>query len=514
MEPLALIAGVATMVAGVIFIFIAKIQRTRAELEVQKLVHEAEKKRDQLLAKAREEARETTDELKRQVQAEKESSLKVLRSKEDDLKTRSQNLGQEGQRLKEQEQSLLLRQQQLNAEKQQLERSRTDLNQLVEREKSELLKISRMSRDEALALLLEKLTSEADLDAKAYAVKKLEAAKSKADEEAREIIVDAMQRLSQQVTSDNTTTAIHLPKDDLKGKIIGREGRNIRTFERVTGVDLIIDETPETITLSSFDSYRREIARRTLERLIADGRIHPGSIEEFAAKAAGEMDVETLKLAEQTFFEAGFTDIHPDIVKVFGKLRYRMSYGQNQLQHSLQVMELCDYMAQELKLDRKLARRCGLLHDIGKAVDKGTYGTHPALGYELAARCNEKPIVCNAIAAHHEGVEVTSIYTTLTAVADAISAARPGARRENTEKYFERMQKLEQVASAFPGVEKVYAMRAGREVRVSVEASKVSDLDGVTLTRDIARAIEKNVEYPGDVKVTLIRETRFVEFAR
>jgi len=323
-----------------------------------------------------------------------------------------------------------------------------------------------------------------------------------------------MQRLAHEVTTESTTSQIELPKEEMKGKIIGKEGRNIRAFEEVTGVDVIIDDHPKQIVVSAFDSYRREIAKRAMDKLILDGRIHPSRIEEVVKETEKLVDEETKKVGEQKILEAGFTDIHPELIKTFGRLKFRQSYGQNQISHSIQVMDLCDYIAMELNLDRKLAKRCGLLHDIGKAIDQGEKGTHPAMGYELAKKFGENDIVLNAIAAHHEGVQVESIYTVVTAVADAISAARPGARRESTEKYFERMENLESIANSYKGVSKAFAMRAGRELRISVDASTVNDNDGVMLSRDIAKRIEKELTYPGEVKVTLVRETRFIEYAR
>ncbi len=324
----------------------------------------------------------------------------------------------------------------------------------------------------------------------------------------------AIQRCATEHTVESTVSVVTLPNDEMKGRIIGREGRNIRALETAIGVDVIIDDTPEAITLSGFDAVRREIARLSLEKLIADGRIHPGRIEEVVEKTKKEMDDKLREEGERAAFEAGVNGLHPELIKLLGRLKYRTSFGQNALQHSKEVAFLLATIASELKLDFKLARRIGLLHDIGKAVDHQIEGTHAKIGADLARRYNESPSVVAAIEAHHEEAEPQSIYGVLVIAADAISASRPGARRETLETYVKRLEKLESIANLFKGVEKSYAIQAGREIRIIAQPEKISDAEAVNLARDIRKKIEEGMEYPGQIKVTVIRETRAIEYAK
>jgi len=509
-----LIASIVLALIGIICLIITVLKINKSKFEIEKKVLEAEKERDNILSQAKIDAQGAVKSLRKELDKEQSVAMKQLRQKESEADKRFSMIDRKREEYERKEKDVKVIKENLKKDQNSIEEKQKNLSRIIEDEKRELTKISGLSPEQAKAIYIDKVKNDLDAEAKLEITKKIDLIKEDADGKAREIIADAMQRLAHEVTTEMTTSQINLPKEELKGKIIGREGRNIRAFEEATGVDVIIDDSPKYVTVSAFDSYRREIAKRSMEKLLTDGRIHPARIEEVVQEMEEVVGEETRKYGEQQIIEAGFTDIHPELIKVFGRLKFRQSYGQNQISHSIQVMDLCDYIALELGLDRKLAKRCGLLHDIGKAVDQGGKGTHPAMGYELGKKYGENEIVLNAIAAHHEGVEVTSIYTVVTAVADAISAARPGARRESTEKYFERMANLETIANSYKGVNKVFAMRAGRELRIAVDASAVSDKDGVILSRDIAKQIEKELTYPGEVKVTLVRETRFIEYAR
>jgi ribonuclease Y len=341
-----------------------------------------------------------------------------------------------------------------------------------------------------------------------------ERAREEAERKAKELVAMAIQRCASDHAAETTVSTVTLPSDDVKGRIIGREGRNIRTFENLTGINLIIDDTPDAVTLSSFDPVRREIARRTLEKLIADGRIHPARIEEVYTKVRDEIEEEFREVGEEAIFETGLAGIHPELVKTLGKLKFRTSYGQNVLKHSLEVAFLAGLMAGDLGLDVKMAKRAGLLHDIGKALDHEVEGPHALIGAEFARRYKEPDIVVNAIEAHHGEVPYRSIEAVLIQAADAISASRPGARRETLESYIKRLEKLEEIAQSYEGVEKCYAMQAGREIRVIVKPTEMSDEDADILARTVAKRIEEEMQYPGQIKVTVIREHRAIEYAR
>ncbi len=389
-----------------------------------------------------------------------------------------------------------------------------ELSKLLIEEKERLHKISNMSAEEAKVLLLSRLDGELNRE-KAVLIKKSEdELKELSEKKAREVIAYAIQRCAVEHAVESTVSVVNLPSDEMKGRIIGREGRNIRAFEMTTGIDVIIDDTPEAVMLSGFDPVRREVARISLERLISDGRIHPGRIEEIVDKVKKEMEIRIKEEGEKVLFDIGVHGVHPELVKLIGRLKYRTSFGQNALQHSREVALLIGVMADEVGLDPKIARRIGILHDIGKALDQQVEGTHAKLGAEIARKFGENEVVIQGIEAHHEEVEKTSLYGVLAAAADAISAARPGARRETLETYVKRLEKLESIANVFKGVEKAFAIQAGREIRVIVQPDRISDSDAIVLARDIRKKIEEGMEYPGQVKVTVIRETRAIEYAK
>jgi ribonuclease Y len=389
-----------------------------------------------------------------------------------------------------------------------------EVESIKEKQLKELERIANMSTEEAKDMLINSIEAEAKREAlsKLYEIEM--ELKEEATKKAREIVATAIQRCASDEVASATVSVVTLPNEEMKGRIIGREGRNIRTLETLTGVDLIIDDTPEVVVLSSYDPIRREIARLSLERLIQDGRIHPGRIEEVVEKAQQEVEGRIKEEGERAIFEAKLTKVHPELVRALGRLIFRTSYGQNVLSHSQEVSRLAGIMAAELGIDQTLAKRAGLLHDIGKALDYDAEGPHALLGAEFARKYNENEIVVNAIASHHGEVPPNSIEAVLVQAADAISAARPGARKETLEAYIKRIKKLEELATSFPGVEKAYALQAGREVRVVVEPEKIDDLTALGLARDLAKRIEDELEYPGQIRVVVIRETRAIEYAR
>ena len=388
------------------------------------------------------------------------------------------------------------------------------LDDLIQEEKHALYKASGLSAEAAEKLLLSRLDKELELECASLIEKHTNKAKEEAEKKAISIVGTAIQRCTANNTIDNVVSTIELPGDEMKGRIIGREGRNIRAFEKATGIDVIVDDTPGIIVLSGFDGVRREVARLAMKKLIVDGRIHPARIEEVVQETEKDIEQIIMETGKQTSFELGMHDLHPEIIKLIGRLRYRTSYGQNQLQHSIEVSNLAGVLAGELKLDEQIAKRCGLLHDIGKALSADVEGTHALVGAEFAKRYDEKPEVINAIASHHEEVPSETVYSVLINAADAISASRPGARRESLEKYVKRLEKLESVAMSFSGVESAYAIQAGREVRVIVHPDKVSDKIASKICYDIAKNVEDELEYPGEVTVTVIREKRIVQKAK
>ena len=389
-----------------------------------------------------------------------------------------------------------------------------ELDTVIDEQRRQLERISGISREEAIRQLSESIESEAKMEAAKALVRIENETKMEADRKAKNIIALAIARYAGDYVAERTVSVVPLPNEEMKGRIIGREGRNIRAIEAATGIDIIIDDTPEAVILSGFNPVRREVARQSLERLISDGRIHPARIEEVVTKVTEELEVSMREAGEQATFDVGAHGVHLELIKLLGRLRYRTSYGQNVLQHSLEVAYLSGIIASELGLNVKMAKRAGLLHDIGKAVDHEVEGTHAAIGRDLAKKYGEPHEIVHAIAAHHEDIPVESVMDVIVKAADALSGARPGARKEMLESYVKRLEDLENIATAFPGVEKAYAIQAGREIRIVVDSGDVSDAQSLMLSRDIAKKIEQDLTYPGQIRVTVIRETRAVEYAR
>ena len=432
---------------------------------------------------------------------------KRLRSKEENIDKRLDTLSQKETNIENREKSLVHKETQLNEKHEKM-------NRMLDEQKEKLERIAGISSEEAKNYLIQSMEATAKREASATIRKIEEDTKRVADKTAREIIAYSIQRYAGDFVAENTVSVVNLPNDEMKGRIIGREGRNIRAIEAATGIDLIVDDTPEAVVLSSFDPIRREVARISLERLITDGRIHPGRIEDIVKKVRAEIDVIIRETGERTSFDAGVHDIHPEIIYLLGSLRFRTSFSQNVLQHSIEVAHLTGMMAAELKMNVKEAKRAGLLHDIGKAIDHKIEGTHAAIGADYAKRFGESPRIVQAIATHHDDGRTNTLLGVLVQAADSLSAARPGARREMLETYVKRLEELESIANSFSGVDKCYAIQAGREIRILVENEKISDNDAVMLCKDIIKKIETDLTYPGQIKVTVIRETRVSDFAR
>jgi ribonuclease Y len=492
-----------------------RLNLTSAEHRAVEIRSQAEKEADNIRKEAELKAKDELFRKREEFNREAEQARGELREQERRLEKKDDGLEQKHQLLLKKERTLQHTERKLHERREQLDKRLENAEATLKQQTQKLHEISGLNREQAERALLERLDRELADEIAARIQKQEEQLKSQGEQKAREILATAIQRYAAEHTADTTVSTVDIPSDDMKGRIIGREGRNIRTFEKFTGVDVIVDDTPGVVIVSAFDNVRRETAKLALTKLIQDGRIHPSRIEEVVKETQEEMERHILEVGRQAVLEANVGPLHEKMVQLLGRLKFRTSYSQNVLQHSLEVAHLCGLMADELGLNGQLARRCGLLHDIGKAADHEMEGGHPKIGAELAKRYGEtNKDVLHAIFGHHDDVTVDHLYTVLVAAADAISAARPGARRETLEKYVKRLEELEAVAQGFPGVEQAYAIQAGRELRVIVNASQLSDSESVKTCREIARAVEEQLNYPGEIKVTVVRETRAVEFAR
>ena len=478
-----------------------------AEEEAKKIIEEAQKEAESKKKEAILEAKDEAHKLRNDLEKETRDRRSEIQRLERRLIQREESLDKKSDMLEKRDETLNKKQQEILAKE-------SSVDELHKKEREELERLSGLSSEEAKQILLDEVSKEAKHDA-AILVKEIEArAKEDGDKKAKEIITCAIQRCAADHVAESTVYVVNLPNDEMKGRIIGREGRNIRTLETLTGIDLIIDDTPEAVILSGFDPIRREVARLALEKLIVDGRIHPARIEEMVDKAKKEVEVNIKEEGEQATFETGVHGLHSEIIRLLGRLKYRTSYGQNVLKHSIEVSFLAGLMASELGIDPTLAKRAGLLHDIGKAVDHEVEGPHAVIGADLAKKYHESAIIVNAIGAHHGDVEMMSLEANLVQAADAISAARPGARRETLETYIKRLEKLEEIANTCEGVDKSYAIQAGREIRIMIKPDEIDDAGAVLIAKDIVKKIESELEYPGQIKVNVIRETRAIEYAK
>lgn len=511
---LALVLIVGIVVGYLIRKSIAEAKISSAENLAQQIVDEANRNADAAQKEALLEAKEKSHVFRQEAEEELRERRFEIQKQEDRIVQREEILDKKSITFDKREVSLEKREELLTEKQQQIEEMESKVEALIAKQHTELERISGYTTDQAKQIILTNVENDLKQQT-AVMIKEAEnRAKEEGDKKAKHILSLALQRCAADHVAETTVSVINLPNDEMKGRIIGREGRNIRTLETLTGIDLIIDDTPEAVILSGFDPVRREIARLALEKLVQDGRIHPARIEEMVDKARREVDEHIRELGEEATFEVGVHGLHPDVIKILGRLKYRTSYGQNVLKHSMEVAYLSGLLAAELGEDEMLARRAGLLHDIGKAIDHEVEGSHVEIGKELAIKYKEHPVVINAIASHHGDEEATSIISVLVAAADALSAARPGARSETLENYIKRLEKLEEISNAFEGVDKSYAIQAGREVRIMVKPDEIDDASATHIARDIRKRIEGELEYPGHIKVTVIRETRSVEYAK
>ncbi|MDI6845229.1 MAG: ribonuclease Y [Candidatus Saccharicenans sp.] len=486
----------------------------QAEAQAREILARAEEEAERIRKKAELEARERDVARQAEFEAQTREKKRKLAELERRLLHREESLERRYQNLERKERDLSAREKRLFQKEKELEAEEKRISEILQQQTAELERIAGLTQEEARNMLIKKIEDEAKLQAIQTIRRIEEETREKSKALAREIISNAIQRSAAEHVVETTVSVVDLPSDDMKGRIIGREGRNIRALEMATGVDIIVDDTPEAVILSSFDPLRRELARMAIEKLVADGRIHPARIEDIVEQVKGELEEKIKQEGENTLYELGIHNMHPELVKYLGKLKYRTSYGQNVLQHSKEVAMLAALMARELGADVNVALRAGLLHDIGKAVDKDYEGTHTELSVELARKYGESESVVQAIASHHRDIDFPSVEAVLVQAADTLSAARPGARRELLETYIQRLEKLEQIATSFEGVSKAFALQAGREIRIIVDAQKVSDDRAMVIARDIAQKIKDELDYPGQIKVVVIREMRAVEYAR
>jgi ribonuclease Y len=493
------------------------IDRTRARTiaeDLQRQVDGAKKEAENIIKAAQIEAAADAIKKKEQFTTEVNQIRGELRESENRLSKREDALSRQTEVLQQQEAEIKKQEQELDRRLRNTELKDKQLTSLIAQQKNQLLKITAMDIEEARQLLLTRLEDECEHEMSSLIQRKVEEAQEIADVKSREVLSTAIQRYAAEQTCEVTVSTVEIPNDDMKGRIIGREGRNIRAFEKATGVDVIVDDTPGMVVVSGFNPVRREVARLSMERLIQDGRIHPSRIEELVAQTKNEVNQKVLQLGKDAAVETNVRGLPNKIISLLGALNYRTSYGQSVLRHSVEVAFLSQVMADELGLDGSIARRAGLLHDIGKAIDHDVEGNHPTIGANFLKRFNESSIVLNAVAGHHGDVPPDNPYTPLIAAADAISASRPGARRETLERYIKRLEKLEEIATSFKGVETAYAIQAGREIRVIVDANQVDDESAMKVARDIAKKVEDEMTYPGEIQVTLLREVRCIEYAK
>jgi ribonuclease Y len=503
---------VVVFVAGVALGFLiraafAQTKALSAESRAQKVVLEAERQAEKL-------TREALGEVKDEISGMRREAEQEVRSRREEMKRSEQRLTQKEEAIEKKLADVETRSTEMDDRDKKLQRVRQQLEQAAEQHRQQLESVARMTSQEAREALVTQVVDEAKRQAMSTVREIENQAREEGEERARKIVTIAIQRVASEQTAESTVSVFSLPSEDMKGRIIGREGRNIRAFESVTGVNLIIDDTPEAVVLSCFDPVRRETARMTLEKLVSDGRIHPARIEETFERSKKEIDEQIKRAGEEAVMEVGVTDMHPDLVKLLGRLQFRTSYGQNVLKHLVESAHIAGSIAAELGLDQRVPKRGALLHDIGKAVTHEVEGSHAIIGAEIARRLREAPEVVHCIESHHGEVEQRTIEAVLAQIADGISGGRPGARRESLETYIKRLERLEEICSSYPGVEKTYAMQAGREVRVMVKPGDIDDLQAQVMARDIAKQVEEELQYPGQIKITVVRETRAVEFAR
>jgi ribonuclease Y len=493
------------------------ISRAKAktfEQDLQRQIEGAKREAENIIKSAQIDAAAEAIKKKEQFTTEANQTRAELRETEARLSKREDTLDRQTEQLQQREKALKQQEQEIGRRVHSIGAKEKQLSVLMAQQKNQLLKITAMGVEEAKDLLLKRLEDECEHEMSTLIQRKVEEATESAEDRSREIMNTAIQRYAAEHTCDVSVSTVEIPNDDMKGRVIGREGRNIRAFEKATGVDVIVDDTPGMIVVSGFNPVRREVARLSMERLIQDGRIHPSRIEELVAQTKKDVNHKVLQLGKEVAVEANVRGLSNKVLSLLGALSFRTSYGQNVLRHSVEVAFLTQVMADELGLDGTMARRAGLLHDIGKAIDHEVEGSHPEIGANYLKRFSESPIVLNAVAGHHGDIAAENPYTPLVAAADAISASRPGARRETLERYIKRLEKLEEIASGFSGVENAYAIQAGREIRVIVDAEKVDDESAVKIARDIAKKVEGEMTYPGEIQVTLLREVRCIEYAK
>ena len=512
------IAVIAVLLGAVVVLLLKRKDGSRRAVEAQEearaVIAKAREEGEKIKREAALEAREKDLARQNEFEAQNREKQRKINETERRLLSKEENLERRFQSMERKEKDFSQKERRLAQKEKDLEIEETKIAAAVKKAMEELERVSGMTQDEAKAMLIKKIEDEAKLEAIGTVRRIEEEAREKAASSAREIMSNAIQRSAAEHVVETTVSVVDLPSDDMKGRIIGREGRNIRALEMATGVDIIVDDTPEAVILSSFDPIRRELARLSIQKLVTDGRIHPARIEDIVESVKADLELKIKQEGESAVLELKVRDIHPELIKLLGKLRYRTSYGQNVLQHTKEVAMLAAMMAREIGLDTNVALRAGLLHDIGKAVDRDTEGTHTELGVALARKYGESEKVCQAIASHHRDIDFPSIEAVLVQAADTLSAARPGARRELLETYIQRLEKLEEIAASFEGVSKVFALQAGREIRIIVESQKISDDRAALLAKETAAKIKNELDYPGQIKVTVIREMRAVEYAR